>query len=170
MGGRQLEGGESAVSCRFFWNPVFSHPAPNRPFILKRRRQQTKQTDPRGRRRSRRGRGTSSPLGRDLASEARFDVVGPIQPAPVCFSALFRVLCACACVPIACSRRMNGAGAIHFTSLKTLGFQKARGRLLAGRSARGDGGCGPWRIHFKGQEFTRQSCLLVTMEESILCL
>lgn len=35
---------------------------------------------------------------------------------------------------------MNGAGAIHFTSLKTLDFQKAGGRLLAATSAPGNGG------------------------------
>ena len=35
---------------------------------------------------------------------------------------------------------MNGAGAVHFTSLKTWGFQKAGGRLLAAVSTPGNGG------------------------------
>lgn len=57
-----------------------------------------------------------------------------------------RSLGLCVCVRVyrvALSWWMNEAGAIHCTCLKTLGFQKARGRLLAARSARGNGGSGP---------------------------
>lgn len=159
------------MSCGFFWNPALSHPAPNVRRIIKRRRQQTKQTDPQHPRCSRKGLGKFRPLGsgefqkRTLMWSATFGTI------LVCFFALFRVLCVRVCVCIDCFLLQDEwSGAIHFTSLKTLGFQKARGRLLAARSARGNGGSSPWRIHFKGQDFTWQACLLITMEESIPCL